>query len=170
MLTTPIIGVTTQTLQAIDGIPAGLPQSDVMNQRYYTAVAQAGGAPVLIPLLEDELEALEAVYEACDGILLPGGVDMDPIHFNEKPHDKLGRTDSARASIIVSQRWFSSSVSGPCPSTSTLSREGSWLSRRTRSTRTAPISGASARPCLLMAKLDCVSMRHSAMLCGAPPP
>lgn len=106
MLTTPIIGVTTQTLQAIDGIPAGLPQSDVMNQRYYTAVAQAGGAPVLIPLLEDELEALEAVYEACDGILLPGGVDMDPIHFNEKPHDKLGRTDSARDKVEMQvTRW-----------------------------------------------------------------
>ena len=31
----PTIGVTTQTLQAIDGIPAGLPTSVVMNQRYY---------------------------------------------------------------------------------------------------------------------------------------
>jgi len=49
----PTIGVTTQTLQAIDGIPAGLPHSVVMNQRYYEAVASAGGAPVLIPLLED---------------------------------------------------------------------------------------------------------------------
>ena len=40
----PTIGVTTQTLQAIDGIPAGLPASVVMNQRYYEAVASAGGA------------------------------------------------------------------------------------------------------------------------------
>ena len=67
----PVIGVTTQTLQSIDGIPSGLPQSDVMNQRYYIAVALAGGSPVLIPLLDDEPEALEGAYHACDGILIP---------------------------------------------------------------------------------------------------
>jgi len=91
----PTIGVTTQTLQAIDGIPAGLPPSVVMNQRYYEAVASAGGAPVLIPLLDDD-DALRATYDACDGILIPGGVDMDPATYGEAPHEKLGRIDPAR--------------------------------------------------------------------------
>ncbi len=91
----PLIGVTTQTLQAIDGIPAGLPHSVVMNQRYYEAVATAGGAPVLIPLLEDET-SLRAVYDACDGILIPGGVDMDPATYGENPHEKLGNIDTDR--------------------------------------------------------------------------
>ena len=40
----PIIGVTTQTLQSIDGIPAGLPQSVVMNQRYYVPAGLAAAA------------------------------------------------------------------------------------------------------------------------------
>ncbi len=31
----PVIGVTTQTLHAIHGIPEALPQSWVMNQRYF---------------------------------------------------------------------------------------------------------------------------------------
>jgi putative glutamine amidotransferase len=102
----PIIGVTTQTLQSIDGIPNGLPQSDVMNQRYYIAVAMAGGAPVLIPLLDDEPEALRGAYEACDGILIPGGVDVDPRNFNEAPHPKLGRTDGARDRVELQvTRW-----------------------------------------------------------------
>lgn len=102
----PIIGVTTQTLQAIDGIPSGLPQSDVMNQRYYIAVALAGGAPILIPLLDDEPEALRAVYDACDGVLIPGGVDVDPKHFNEEPHPKLGRIDGARDRVEMHvTRW-----------------------------------------------------------------
>lgn len=92
----PIIGVTTQTLQSIDGIPAGLPQSVVMNERYYVAVALVGAAPILIPLLDDEPDALRAVYEACDGILIPGGVDIDPQHFGEEPHEKLGRIDPSR--------------------------------------------------------------------------
>lgn len=102
----PLIGVTTQTLQAIDGIPPGLPQSDVMNQRYYIAVALAGGAPTLIPLLDDEPEALRAVYEACDGILIPGGVDVDPTLFGEEPHPKLGRIDGARDRVEMQvTRW-----------------------------------------------------------------
>jgi putative glutamine amidotransferase len=91
----PLIGVTTQTLQAIDGIPEGLPSSVVMNQRYYHAVAMAGAAPVLIPLLED-LETLRAIYERTDGVLIPGGVDVDPSAFGEAPHERLGRTDPAR--------------------------------------------------------------------------
>jgi putative glutamine amidotransferase len=96
----PLIGVTTQTLQAIDGIPEGLPHSVVMNQRYYHAVASAGGAPVLVPLLDD-LETLRAIYERTDGILIPGGVDVDPEAFGEKPHERLGRIDPARDRVEI---------------------------------------------------------------------
>jgi len=96
----PLIGVTTQTLQAIDGIPEGLPNSVVMNQRYYHAVASAGGAPVLVPLLDD-LETLRAIYERMDGILIPGGVDVDPAAFGERPHQRLGRTDPARDRVEI---------------------------------------------------------------------
>lgn len=101
----PTIGVTTQTLQAIDGIPAGLPTSVVMNQRYYEAVASAGGAPVLIPLLED-IDALRGAYDACAGILIPGGVDMDPATYGEAPHEKLGRIDPDRDRVELQlTRW-----------------------------------------------------------------
>ena len=101
----PIIGVTTQTLQAIDGIPAALPSSVVMNQRYYEAVAAAGAAPVLVPLLQ-ELEALRATYEACAGILIPGGVDMDPATYGESPHARLGRIDPERDRVELQlTRW-----------------------------------------------------------------
>ena len=91
----PTIGITTQSLQAIDGIPPALPLSVVMNQRYYEAVAAAGAAPVLIPLLDD-IDALRATYEACAGIMIPGGVDMDPETYGEAPHARLGRVDPAR--------------------------------------------------------------------------
>src|SRR5437773_157582 len=94
--TRPLIGVTTQTLQAIDGIPVGLPPSVVMNRRYVDALAQSGAAPVLIPLLDQEVEALRAVYDRLDGILIPGGVDVDPSTFGEAAHPQLGRIDPAR--------------------------------------------------------------------------
>jgi putative glutamine amidotransferase len=96
----PLIGVTTQTLQAIDGIPEGLPASVVMNQRYYHAVAMAGAAPVLIPLLDD-LDALRTIYERTDGILIPGGVDVDPAAFGESRRERLGRIDPARDRVEI---------------------------------------------------------------------
>lgn len=102
----PLIGVTTQTLQAIDGIPPLLPHSVVMNERYYVAAAHAGGAPVLVPLLDEDLESLRAVYDTLDGVLIPGGVDMDPAHFGEAPHPKLGRVDEARDKVEMQlTRW-----------------------------------------------------------------
>ncbi|MEP7344444.1 MAG: gamma-glutamyl-gamma-aminobutyrate hydrolase family protein [Gemmatimonadaceae bacterium] len=88
--------MTTQTLHAIDGIPAELPQSVVMNQRYYIALTLVGATPILVPLLDDEPEALRDIYDLLDGILLPGGVDVDPARFGEAPHPKLGRIDPAR--------------------------------------------------------------------------
>ncbi len=80
----PIIGIPTQTLHSIDGIPEGLPESWVMNQRYSRAVAAAGGLPVMIPLLDDE-DTLRALYDRMDGLLLPGGVDLDPATYGESP-------------------------------------------------------------------------------------
>lgn len=102
----PLIGITTQTLHAIHGIPPELPESAVMNQRYYVALTMAGAAPVLIPLLDDAPDALRAVYERLDGVLIPGGVDVDPARFGEPPHPKLGRIDPARdRTEIMLTRW-----------------------------------------------------------------
>ena len=102
----PLIGITTQTLQSIDGIPEGLPSSWVMNQRYAHTVAAAGGLPVLVPLLYEDPEMLRAMYERFDGIFIPGGVDMDPATFHEAPHEKLGRIDPPRdATELMLAKW-----------------------------------------------------------------
>ena len=102
----PLIGITTQTLHSIDGIPEGLPSSWVMNQRYAHTVAAAGGLPVLVPLLHEDPEMLRALYERLDGVFIPGGVDMDPATFDERPHAKLGRIDPPRdATELMLARW-----------------------------------------------------------------
>lgn len=104
--TRPLIGVTTQTLHAIDGIPQDLPVSWVMNQRYVHAVMAAGGVPVLIPLLAEDPATLRAIYERIDGVLIPGGVDIDPAYYRTPRHEKLGRLDPARdTSELVIARW-----------------------------------------------------------------
>lgn len=102
----PLIGVTTQTLQAIEGIPAELPKSWVMNQQYVRALVAAGGAPVLLPLLADDTETLRAIFDRLDGVLVPGGVDIDPAVYNHPHHKLLGRLDPERDSTEVTiTRW-----------------------------------------------------------------
>lgn len=104
--TRPLIGVTTQTLHAIEGIPAELPISWVMNQRYVHAVMAAGGVPVLVPLLAEDPATLREIYDRIDGILVPGGVDIDPSYYRTPRHEKLGRLDPARdTSELVIARW-----------------------------------------------------------------
>lgn len=101
----PIVGIPTQTLQAIDNIPEGLPLSWVMNQRYYRAVASLGGAPIMIPLLDDD-EALRAIYETLDGLFLAGGVDVDPAVYGEERQPVCGNIDPPRDRVeLLLTRW-----------------------------------------------------------------
>ena len=101
----PIIGIPTQTLHSIEGIPEALPESWVMNQRYSRVVAAAGGVPVMIPLLEDE-SSLRALYDLTDGLLIPGGVDLDPATYGESPLPACGRLDPARDRVELQfARW-----------------------------------------------------------------
>lgn len=92
----PIIGVPTQTLQAIDGIPEGLPHSWVMNHRYFLALTSVGAVPWMVPLLADDAGTLRAIYDNLDGVFIAGGVDVDPSSYGEERHTSCGRTDLPR--------------------------------------------------------------------------
>lgn len=102
----PVIGIPTQTLHAIDGIPDGLPSSWVMNQRYYLAATSVGAIPWMIPLLDDDPDTLREMYLRLDGILLAGGVDLDPSTYGEERHPLCGVTDPARDTVELQlARW-----------------------------------------------------------------
>jgi putative glutamine amidotransferase len=51
---------------------------------YTDAVARAGGAPFIIPLVDDEA-ILRKLYDQCHGLLLSGGHDLDPGTYNAPP-------------------------------------------------------------------------------------
>ncbi|HYJ80157.1 MAG TPA: gamma-glutamyl-gamma-aminobutyrate hydrolase family protein [Longimicrobiaceae bacterium] len=102
----PVIGIPTQTLQSIDHIPADLPESWVMNQRYFLACTSVGAVPWMVPLLDDDPETVRAIYDRLDGIFLAGGVDMDPPSYGEERHDLCGRTDPPRDAVeLLLARW-----------------------------------------------------------------
>ena len=102
----PTIGLTTQTLHSIDGIPPALPSSWVMNQRYFHAATAAGAVPWMIPLFDDDLPTLRAIYERLDGVLIPGGVDINPAEYGEGVRPECGNLDPARDVVELQLvRW-----------------------------------------------------------------
>ncbi len=99
----PVIGVTTQTLEAI---PDQLPRCWVMSQRYVHVLSKSGAVPWVVPLLPEDMDTVRAIYEHLDGVFLPGGVDMDPSSYDEAKRPECGRTDLARdATEIQLLRW-----------------------------------------------------------------
>ncbi|NIS64144.1 MAG: gamma-glutamyl-gamma-aminobutyrate hydrolase family protein [Gemmatimonadales bacterium] len=94
-----VIGITTQNLRAIKGIPEIVPDSWMMSQRFILAPVVAGAIPWLIPLLNSDTETLRSIYEHLDGLLLPGGADVDPGSYNEEPHPQTEGTDPPRDEV-----------------------------------------------------------------------
>lgn len=86
-----LIGVATQYRQ----------NEGLMNRRfwgllefYLEALASQGLAHVLLP--PQPPEALERILPHLDGLLLPGGGDVDPAHYGEEPHPRLGEVSPER--------------------------------------------------------------------------
>ncbi len=97
----PLIGLTCATASGGEGRPL----TYRVNQAYARAVAFAGGAPVLIPSL-GESEGLRALYETLDGILLPGGADIQPALYGEDRHPSVDAPDpSLDQTELTLARW-----------------------------------------------------------------
>ena len=100
----PVIGIPTQTLQSLGGVSAEIPPSWVMSQRYIQTLVQAGAIPWMIPLVDDR--TLRGVFEALDGVFLPGGADIDPASYGVDPHPLCDRTDPERDRVeLLLARW-----------------------------------------------------------------
>lgn len=61
---------------------------------YITAVLACGGVPVALPLVS-EPDDLRRQLSMCDGLLLPGGSDIDALLYGEQPHARQGYFDRA---------------------------------------------------------------------------
>lgn len=76
-----------------------------VREGYIRAIIEAGGAPVLIPPQVDEA-TLRQLYDTFDGILLPGGADIDPQLYGEERHPRLGEIEPLRDAIeLPLARW-----------------------------------------------------------------
>jgi putative glutamine amidotransferase len=75
----PIIGVTAPLIQGKITL-----DQDVLN-----SILMAGGIPYILPYTKD-LSAIDDVINHINGLLLSGGVDIDPTRFGEEPIPGLG--------------------------------------------------------------------------------
>lgn len=86
----PIIGISpgnqaADQRQPVYQLPAAYPR----------AIQRAGGIPLLLPHTHDP--ALRDAYmETIDGLLIPGGDDLDPALYGQTPHPQTRRLDAVR--------------------------------------------------------------------------
>ena len=89
----PVIGLPTLS------IPAGVkPERFGINQSYVRALEAAGAVPVLIPLLADE-ERQRVLYRRLDGIVFPGGKDVNPSRYGEDAIGELNDVEPIRDQV-----------------------------------------------------------------------
>ena len=80
----PLIAVCARTLTFAD---EGKRDAFSSSQPYSRAVARAGGVPVLVPPIKELYRNAHTVLQHFDGVLLPGGGDVDPRRYGAEPDD-----------------------------------------------------------------------------------
>ncbi len=78
----PLIGIIGRVLSFSD---EGRRDAFSSSQPYSRAVAAAGGLPVLLPPLPRAPQLTDAYLDRLDGLLLPGGGDIEPHRYGQQP-------------------------------------------------------------------------------------
>ncbi len=91
-MTTPLIGITAYP-RMVEIVPTTT-LLHTANRYYVDAVARAGGLPVVLPVLDPALAP--AAVAPLDGLVLPGGGDVDPACYGEEPAPETAGVDPAR--------------------------------------------------------------------------
>lgn len=65
-------------------VPEQLAPEEAMASVFANAIVAAGGLPLMMPLTDDD-DVLKACVEMADGVAIPGGQDVSPTLWGEKP-------------------------------------------------------------------------------------
>lgn len=88
----PRIGITCHPRIVAAG--SGDTRAHTVAHFYVDGVVAAGGIPFLLPVVEPDL--VPDLLANVDGVLLTGGGDVDPAHYDESPHTEIKAVDAAR--------------------------------------------------------------------------
>lgn len=92
------------------------------NAAYVRYVAAAGYTPILVPMEADHVQ----IAEVADGLLLAGGIDIDPIHYGFSNFGSFGpdpEKDAAERALFHTFREFGKPVFGICRGFQLIFRE-----------------------------------------------
>jgi len=90
----PFIGITADYFISQEGLYVG--QERFFSAKdYVDAVLEAGGIPVIVPIINKESDLLQ-IIDQLDGIILSGGHDVNPIYYGEEPSKHVGFTYTPR--------------------------------------------------------------------------
>ncbi len=84
----PLIGILPSISQSKEDKILGL-EKVFVSRTYVEAVEQAGGIPIIIPVNINE-ESIKQQIGLVDGVIISGGVDVNPVLYNEEPKKELG--------------------------------------------------------------------------------
>ena len=91
-MTPPLIGITAYP-RVVEIVPVST-LLHTANRFYVDAVVRAGGCPLILPVTDPALAAV--AVGALDGLVLPGGGDVDPAHYGEDPLPETAAVDAGR--------------------------------------------------------------------------
>ena len=91
----PLIGITAQNREV--NTSYGNEPANPVVLTYSNAVLEAGGIPVLLPILN--AEAVPGLLQRLDGVVLTGGGDVDPSRYGLSEHPTVYGVDRARDSF-----------------------------------------------------------------------
>lgn len=90
----PLIGITAYSaVNTLADVDVG---TSMMPDVYVQAVRRAGGRAVLLPPGGDEAEAQFMISLSLDGLILPGGPDLNPALYGQEPHEMTQPPDNPR--------------------------------------------------------------------------
>ena len=68
--------------------------NDNVQIHYIEAVEKSGGVPITLPVLQTfNIETIKKQLDVVDGIIIQGGLDVDPSFYNAPRHPLLGQTN-----------------------------------------------------------------------------
>jgi putative glutamine amidotransferase len=108
----PLIGLTSSTRYEKDWDQTTELAADYLFRNYASAIQAAGGWPIIIPTLHPA-HYVELLAERLDGLVLAGGVDIDPLEYGQPPHSGLGTVDKDRDALELELARFAASKGLP---------------------------------------------------------
>jgi putative glutamine amidotransferase len=91
-MTAALIGITSYP-RVVDIVPTPT-VLQTANRFFVESVVRAGGVPVILPVVAPELAA--AAVGRVDGLVVPGGGDVDPARYGEEPSPETNTVDGDR--------------------------------------------------------------------------